>query len=88
MWVRDATRSRSAVKVQVRTEVQAELSISFMDLRGFCFFLSWKVHKLSSSALETADGGGGWRLALVILRGWQFAYFLPCRKGSGLGSPL
>lgn len=69
MWVRDATRSRSAVKVQVRIEVQAEVSISFMDLCGFCFFLPWKVHKLSSSALEMADGGGAWRLAPVIFRG-------------------
>lgn len=36
MWVRDAARSRSAVKVQVRIEVQTEVGVSFM---GLCVFL-------------------------------------------------
>lgn len=51
----------------------------------FFVFLSWKVPKLA--ALETADGGGACRLALVVIfRGWQLAYLLPHRKGRGLGS--
>lgn len=52
-------------------------------------FLSWKVHELRSSALEMADGRGSWKSALAaMVRGRQanFAYFFPCRKGSGLGS--
>lgn len=54
MWVRDATRSRSAVKVQVRIEVQAEVSISFMDLCGFCFFPS--VEGTQAQFLSPGDG--------------------------------
>lgn len=54
-----------------------------------CVFVLWEVQELSPLALEMAGGRGGWCLALaVIFRGSQakFAGFLPCKKGSGLGT--
>lgn len=84
---REGPRCESVVQlgqVQVRTEVPAEISTAFLDLGVFCFPL-WKAAKLT--ALETADGSGACRLALVVIfRGWQLAYFLPRRNGCGLGS--
>lgn len=68
-------------QVQVRTEVP--------DISGLgCFLFFFRGRHIKSSALEMADGsGGGCRLAVVVtFRGWQLAYFLPRRKGSGLGS--
>lgn len=73
-------------QVQVRTEVPAEVSTSFLDLGVFCFsFVEGTQSPQPWRWLMAA--GGGCRLAMVVtFRGWQLAYFLPCRKGSGLGS--
>ena len=73
-------------QVQVRTEVPAEVGTSFLGLGVFWFSFVEGTQSPQPWRWRMPAHGGCSLAMVVTFSGLQLAYFLPRRKGSGLGS--